>query len=134
MAYSPEELINICRNLIIDNNINQVTPAKVRAVIEAVISSLDQQNAGSVSAVPPLVYDSFTNTFSIINTSLNTIGIGETLLFKNPVNNNPDNKYVLEINDIGQRFVDSGVKIEGVYLGGDPNLYENWRVQTEIEP
>lgn len=65
MAYSQEELINIVRELIIDNNTNQVTPAKVRNVFEAVISAMNPENAGSVSASDPLVYDPFTNSFSI---------------------------------------------------------------------
>lgn len=66
--------------------------------------------------------------------SFKVIGIGETLIFKNPINNIPSNKNVLEIGDVGQRFIETGVKIEGVYLGGNPNLEGSWRIQTEIEP
>lgn len=66
MAYSQEQLNDIVDALIIDNNLNLITPAKVRQAMKAVISSLDQTNAGSVSATPPLNYDGFTNIFSIL--------------------------------------------------------------------
>jgi len=74
MAYSQEELISIVQSLIIDNTTNQVTPAKVRAVFEAVISSLVVTDAGSVSATPPLYLDAFTNVFSILKADAVTNG------------------------------------------------------------
>lgn len=74
MAYSQEELNSIVDGIIIDNTTNQVTPAKVRSVFKAVISSLDQTNAGSVTANPPLNYDAFTNVFSILKADAVTNG------------------------------------------------------------
>jgi len=74
MTYSQEELNNIVDVLILDNNLNLVTPAKVRQAMKAVISSLDQTNAGSVSASPPLDYDGFTNIFSILKADADNDG------------------------------------------------------------
>jgi len=62
---SQEELMSIVNALIIDNNTNQVTPAKVRAVMEAIISAIGATDPSVVSATAPLTYDPFTNTFSI---------------------------------------------------------------------
>ena len=73
MAYSQEELNNIVNSLIIDNNTNQVTPAKVRSVFEAVISSLPISVA-SVTATPPLYIDGFTSIFSILKADAMTNG------------------------------------------------------------
>lgn len=73
MAYSQQELNNIVNSLIIDNNTNQVTPAKVRSVFEAVISSLSVSVA-SVSASPPLYLDGFTSIFSILKADAETNG------------------------------------------------------------
>jgi len=73
MAYSQEELNNIVNSLIIDNNTNQVTPAKVREVFNAVISSLPVSVA-SVTATPPLYIDGFTSIFSILKTDAETNG------------------------------------------------------------
>lgn len=74
MAYSQEELNSIVQGLIIDNDTNQITPAKVRAVFEAVISSLSVTDATYVSATPPLYLDAFTNVFSIIKADATTNG------------------------------------------------------------
>jgi len=74
MAYSQEELNSIVQALIIDNTTNQITPAKVRTVFEAVISSLAVTDAATVTAEPPLYLDAFTNVFSILQANAETNG------------------------------------------------------------
>jgi hypothetical protein len=74
MAYSQEELNSIVQALIIDNTTNQITPAKVRTVFEAVISSLAVTDAATVTATPPLYLDAFTNVFSILQANAETNG------------------------------------------------------------
>lgn len=53
------------------------------------------------------------------------VQIGEFELWKHPTNNNPANKFVLEINDMVMGFV--GINwIHGYYLGGDIGMVENF--------
>jgi hypothetical protein len=68
------ELNSLVNSLIIDNNTNQITPAKVRSVFLAVIDSIQQTNLAEVSASNPLNYDAFNNVFSIIQSSDSTNG------------------------------------------------------------
>lgn len=145
MAYSPEELNNIVDTIIIDNNLNLVTPAKVRQVLKAVISSLVQTNAGAVSAAEPLDYDGFTNVFSIPKAdadndgylskedwvTFNSAGVPGMILFKNPSN---PTQGVMEAGDIVQRVVENQ-KIEGIYKtgDGDPDLLTSYDIYSSIE-
>jgi len=68
------ELNALVNSLIIDNNINQVTPAKVRSVFLAVIDSIQQTNLNAVTATSPLNYDAFLNVFTIIQSTASTNG------------------------------------------------------------
>ena len=60
-----QELLNLLNSLILDNNTNQVTPAKVRAVLTAIISELGITDTTTTTATAPLVLDPFDNNFSI---------------------------------------------------------------------
>lgn len=62
---SPQQLITIINNLIIDNNTNQVTPYIMRAVLTAMVNSMNTSNATAVSALPPLTFNQFTNQFAL---------------------------------------------------------------------
>jgi len=56
-----EELVNLINELIIDNNTNQVTPARVRMVLTAIVQALyTGGGVPTISAVNPLVFDGFT--------------------------------------------------------------------------
>lgn len=57
---------------------------------------------------------------------------GEFQIFKNPINNDPAKKYILEIKDVFIGFV-AGQFIKGVYLGGDTNNLESYDVSFYIE-
>lgn len=74
MAYSQEQLNNIVNELILDNNTNQVTPAKVRKVFNAVISSLSVTDVSTMTATPPLYLNAFTSVFSILKADAVTNG------------------------------------------------------------
>lgn len=56
---------NLINSLIIDNNTNQVTPAKVREVMHALNEAIIIAEPSGVSAIAPLNFNSFTNEFSI---------------------------------------------------------------------
>lgn len=60
-----QEQINLVNELIIDNNIMAVNPAKVRAVLTAIIMSQTPSPSGSFNAVDPLQYDAFSSTISL---------------------------------------------------------------------
>lgn len=62
---TPEEIEVIINEYIIDNNINQVTPAKVRFVLKTLNNAIKVTNPASVKAIIPLILNEFTNTFSI---------------------------------------------------------------------
>lgn len=68
------ELNALVNALIIDNNTNQVTPAKVRSVFLAVIDSIQQTNLAEVTANAPLNYDAFNNLFTILQADTDTNG------------------------------------------------------------
>lgn len=68
------ELNALVNGLIIDNNTNQVTPAKVRAVFFAVIDSIQQTNLSEITANEPLNYDAFNNLFTILQADISTNG------------------------------------------------------------
>lgn len=68
------ELNALVNGLIIDNNTNQVTPAKVRSVFLAVIDSIQQTNLAGVTANAPLNYDAFNNLFTIFQSDSSTNG------------------------------------------------------------
>jgi len=55
------------------------------------------------------------------------VQIGEFTVWKHPTNNNPANKFVLEVNDMVMGFVDINW-IHGWYLGGDIGMVENFDV------
>jgi hypothetical protein len=152
----PDDIAGAIETLI-DNNIEFIKPSLLRQVLYVVASKIPGPSSGGFTASPPLSYNPFTNNFIISQAgpsndgylskedynsfatggSHNFVGIGQTLVFKNPINNNPANAYVLEYLDIGQRFLNIGgnnVKIEGIYLGGNPELPESWSIQTEVEP
>jgi len=73
-AQTQEELNNLVDQIIIDNTTNQVTPAKVRSVLKAIISSISTADAASVTAERPIIYDNFSNTFSITQASATNDG------------------------------------------------------------
>ena len=65
MAYTQEELNNIVNSLIIDNNINQITPAKLRQVLFAINKAINVTDPATVTAISPLFLNPFENEFSI---------------------------------------------------------------------
>lgn len=58
---SPEEIDQLIDTFIIDNNIMAIDPAKMRAVLKAITSSLQQTDLAAVTAERPLVYDPYSN-------------------------------------------------------------------------
>lgn len=69
MATTAAEREDAINALIIDNNTNQVTPSKVRAVLKLINDAINITNPSSVFAIEPLYLDSFTNQFSISKAS-----------------------------------------------------------------
>jgi hypothetical protein len=65
MALTPAEIQIVITSYIIDNNTNQVTPAKLRFVLNTINSAIQQTDASAVSAIVPLHFSPFTNKFSI---------------------------------------------------------------------
>lgn len=65
MALTPAEIENVINAYIIDNNTNQVTPAKVRFVLKTLNNAIKQTDASAVFTIAPLLFDAFTNQFSI---------------------------------------------------------------------
>lgn len=62
---TPAEIENVINEFIIDNNTNQVTPAKLRFVLKSINNAIKQTDPSAVSAIEPLFFDPFTNQFSI---------------------------------------------------------------------
>lgn len=62
---TPAEIQNLINSLIIDNNTNQITPAKLRQVLFAVNNAINVTDPATVTVVTPLFLDPFTNVFSI---------------------------------------------------------------------
>lgn len=62
---TPQEIENIINEFIIDNNTNQVTPAKLRFVLKTINDAIKVTDPASVSALPPLALNPFNNEFSI---------------------------------------------------------------------
>jgi len=67
---TPAELLAMVQTLIIDNNTNQVTPAKVRAVLNAIIESIPgaDQTIPTITAYSPLDYNGFTGEIRFLRT------------------------------------------------------------------
>lgn len=55
----------IINELIIDNNTNQVTPAKVREVLKVLNEAIQIADPAAVYAIAPLVLNPFNNQFSM---------------------------------------------------------------------
>lgn len=53
-----QELVNLIRQLIIDNNTNQVSPKKTRIVLEAIANSIPQ-DGNTIYAEYPLIFNDF---------------------------------------------------------------------------
>lgn len=66
---TPAEIQNVIDSYIIDNNTNQITPAKVRYVLGIINQAITQTDASAVFALEPLYFNSFTNQFSISKVS-----------------------------------------------------------------
>tara|TARA_R110000782_G_scaffold35019_1_gene83880 strand:+ start:1054 stop:1530 length:477 start_codon:yes stop_codon:yes gene_type:complete len=62
---TPAEIESVINAYIIDNNTNQVTPAKMRFVLKTINNAIQQSDASAVFAILPLHFDPFTNQFSI---------------------------------------------------------------------
>jgi len=62
---TPAEIQALINSLIIDNNTNQVTPAKLREVLYAINNAIAINDPASVTAVAPLLLNNFTNEFTI---------------------------------------------------------------------
>jgi len=62
---TPAEIEDVINAYIIDNNTNQVTPAKVRFVLKTLNNAIQQTDASAVFAIAPLFFNAFTNQFSI---------------------------------------------------------------------
>jgi len=62
---SPQDLIDIITNLIIDNNTNQVTPYIMRAVLITIVNAMQTSNATAITAAAPLNFNQFTNQFTL---------------------------------------------------------------------
>lgn len=69
MALTPAEIESVINAYIIDNNTNQVTPAKMRFVLKTINNAIQQTDASAVFAVEPLFFDPFTNQFFISKVS-----------------------------------------------------------------
>lgn len=62
---TPTERQNLINSLIIDNNTGQISPAKMREVLTSLNLAIVVTESSGVSAVLPLMYNNFTNQFSI---------------------------------------------------------------------
>lgn len=62
---TPAERQNLINSLIIDNNTMQVSPAKMREVLTSLNLAIVVTEPSGVTAVLPLLYNNFTNQFSI---------------------------------------------------------------------
>lgn len=62
---TPTERQNLINSLIIDNNTGQISPAKMREVLTALNVAIVVTEPSGVSAVLPLLYNNFTNQFSM---------------------------------------------------------------------
>lgn len=71
---TPQELISLIRSLIIDNNLNIITPKLMRTVLESIVLTLRSDNPQAVSAIEPLIFSAFTNEFSIQKSSITQDG------------------------------------------------------------
>lgn len=66
-----QELLNLINQLIIDNNINQVTPAKLRQVLTQMVTALYGLNGGggavpTITTYDPLEYNGFTGELKFL--------------------------------------------------------------------
>lgn len=56
-------------------------------------------------------------------------------IYKHPLNNNPVNANILEINDVGVGFfADNTFMPFGMYLGGDPTIADSWNTGVMFTP
>lgn len=62
---TPQELISLIEGLIIDNNTNQISPYKMRQVLTAMTNAITPIDGSSITATPPLIFDSFTYNLAI---------------------------------------------------------------------
>lgn len=62
---TPTERQNLINSLIIDNNTGQISPAKMREVLTSLNLAIVVTEPSGVTAVLPLLYNNFTNQFSI---------------------------------------------------------------------
>jgi hypothetical protein len=60
-----QELLQLILDVIIDNNTNQISPFKLRQVLNSIVNSINNTNASNVGAISPLGYDGFINSFFI---------------------------------------------------------------------
>lgn len=62
---TPTERQNLINSLIIDNSTGQISPAKMREVLTSLNLAIVVTEPSGVTAVLPLLYNNFTNQFSI---------------------------------------------------------------------
>lgn len=70
---TPQELFNLVIALIIDNNINAITPAKARQVFISIIAAYAGRSS-NISGIPPILWDAFTGQISIPRASASVSG------------------------------------------------------------
>jgi len=96
MALTQQQQIELVNSLIIDNNTNQVTPAKVREVLIAMIESQSTAAGNSLIPKPPISIDGFTNIISLKPNPFKTVYLIQKG-FKDDTPNTSDN---IELGDI----------------------------------
>lgn len=70
-----EDLIALIEGLIIDNNTNQITPAKLREVLKSIVY-VTAENMGttpSITTYKPLKYDGFTGTLQFLPADMGSV-------------------------------------------------------------
>jgi len=91
-----QEQINLVNSLIIDNNTNQVTPAKVRQALIAIIESQPTGSGNSLVPKLPISIDGFTNIISLKPNPFKTVFLIQKGM-KDSSENESDN---IELGDI----------------------------------
>lgn len=147
---TPQEIENIINEFIIDNNTNQVTPAKLRFVLKTINDAIKITDPASVTALAPLVLNPFSNEFSInpvTETQDGFLNKNDYILFKNNALA-PANLFQFvqkgfgktglpgEVGDVYRGWSNDGtIRIsEAIYNGGSLEDSNNFTplVQTEI--
>lgn len=74
-----------------------------------------------------------TNNIEFFDSRSKFIPFGVFKVFKAPGNNNPENKYIIEIGDIVNGMFDPDIVVWGKFMGGDPTVKENYAIAQEID-